>query len=158
MSKKLEVILSKSYKNLNKYMVSINKGDKSKTIHFGAKGYSDYTIHKDPDRMKRYISRHKNKENWTKSGIETKGFWSRWLLWSENNINKAIKNIQNKFNIKIKNKLSSKSTSKKSTTRKRRSTSKKPTTRKRRSTSKKSTNRKRRSTSKKSTTRKRNIK
>ena len=120
MVKKTNLILSKSDNNLNKYMISINKGDdKWKKIRFGAKGYSDYTIHKDPERMKRYISRHKNKENWTKSGIETKGFWSRWLLWSENNINKAIKNIQNKFGVKITNKLSSKvSKSRKPTTRK----------------------------------------
>ncbi len=29
--------------------------DKTKTVSFGAKGYSDFTIHKDEDRKDRYI-------------------------------------------------------------------------------------------------------
>ena len=98
-----------------------------KTIDFGAKGYSDYTIHKNPYRMRLYIGRHggkipqslkseednrkvhskmlkikiSSKENWTKSGLMTAGFWSRWLLWSDPNLKKAKDIIMNKFNIKI---------------------------------------------------------
>jgi hypothetical protein len=139
-------------------MISINKGEgRTKTIHFGAKGYSDYTIHKDPERMKRYISRHKSKENWTKSGIDTKGFWSRWLLWSENNINKAIKKINQKFGVKIINKLSSKTPSvRKKSTKKKRSPSRKKSNKKKRSPSrKKSTNKKRSPSRKKSNKKKR---
>jgi hypothetical protein len=168
MSKKLQITLSKSSNNINKFMISINKGEgRTKTIHFGAKGYSDYTIHKDPERMKRYISRHKSKENWTKSGIDTKGFWSRWLLWSENNINKAIKKINQKFGVKIINKLSSKSPSvrkkspsvrkkspsvrKKSPSRKKKSPSRK---KKSPSRKKKSPSRKKKSPSRKKSTKK----
>jgi hypothetical protein len=29
-----------------------------KKIHFGGKNFSDYTIHKDDERKKRYIARH----------------------------------------------------------------------------------------------------
>ena len=72
-----------------------------KTIHFGAEGYEDYTKHKDPERKKRYITRHKANENWTKSGIKTAGFWSRWLLWGEPSISASIKAIENKFNLRI---------------------------------------------------------
>lgn len=72
-----------------------------KTIHFGAKGYSDYTIHKDPERKQRYIDRHQSNENWTKSGIDTAGFWSRWLLWGEPTLGQSIKKIENKFGVKI---------------------------------------------------------
>jgi hypothetical protein len=42
-------------------------------------GYSDFTIHKDEARKQRYINRHKNNKNWTKSGINTASWWSRWL-------------------------------------------------------------------------------
>jgi len=78
-------------------MVRVGK----KTIHFGAKDYSDYTIHKDPDRKQRYIDRHKENEDWTKSGIDTAGFWSRWLLWNEPTLKDSIKEIEDKFGIKI---------------------------------------------------------
>ncbi len=78
-------------------MVKVNR----KTIHFGAKGYSDYTIHKDPERKQRYIDRHKDNENWTKSGIDTAGFWSRWLLWGEPTLGQSIEKIEDKFGVKI---------------------------------------------------------
>lgn len=73
----------------------------NKTIHFGARGYSDYTIHKDTSRKDNYIKRHAPRENWEKSGIETAGFWSRWLLWNKPSIKESIKDIENKFNVKI---------------------------------------------------------
>ena len=155
MSKKLQIILSKSSNNINKFMISINKGEgRTKTIHFGAKGYSDYTIHKDSERMKRYISRHKSKENWTKSGIDTKGFWSRWLLWSENNINKAIKKINQKFGVKIINKLSSKTPSVRNKSTKKKSTSRKKSTKKKKSPSRKKSTKKKKSPSMKKSTKK----
>jgi hypothetical protein len=51
-------------------------------VHFGRQGYSDYTKHKAKERMERYLTRHRSRENWTRSGAKTAGFWSRWLLWS----------------------------------------------------------------------------
>ena len=72
-----------------------------RTVKFGARGYSDYTIHKDKERMKRYLARHKSREIWTKSGINTAGFWSRWILWSKPSLKEAIKHTEKKFNIKI---------------------------------------------------------
>ena len=91
------IYLSKSVREGKKYMVEVD----GKTIHFGAEGYEDYTKHKDPERKKRYITRHKANENWTKSGIKTAGFWSRWLLWGEPSISASIKAIENKFNLRI---------------------------------------------------------
>ena len=41
---------------------------------------SDYTIHKDPERKERYISRHKSNEDF--NDPLTAGFWSRWYLWN----------------------------------------------------------------------------
>jgi hypothetical protein len=91
------VYLKKSNKAGKKFMVIIE----NKTIHFGAEGMSDYTIHKDKNRMYRYISRHEKNENWKKSGIKTAGFWSRWLLWNKPSFIESKKNIEKNFNIKI---------------------------------------------------------
>lgn len=91
------IYLAKSDRDGKKYMVDVD----GKVVHFGAEGYEDYTTHKDPERKKRYITRHKNKENWNKSGIKTAGFWSRWLLWGEPTISASIKAIENKFNVRI---------------------------------------------------------
>lgn len=81
-----------------KFMVFVN----GKVVHFGAKGMSDYTIHKDKDRKQRYIIRHTARENWKKSGIQTPGFWSRWLLWNKPTLQTSIKDIEQKFNVTIK--------------------------------------------------------
>ena len=98
-------------------------------VDFGAQGYSDYTIHKNPMRMRLYVKRHggkmkkslmneidpqkvqnkilhiKNsyKEDWSKNGIKTAGFWSRWYLWSYPSRDKARRFIEKKFQLKIKN-------------------------------------------------------
>jgi hypothetical protein len=54
-----KVVIKKSTKSDKKYMAIFTNNDKSKkkTVHFGANGMSDYTIHKDKDRMKRYLNR-----------------------------------------------------------------------------------------------------
>jgi hypothetical protein len=74
---------------------------KGRTVHFGSKKGKKYVDHKNDDLKRRWIARHQVRENWTKSGIDTAGFWSRWLLWSEPSIEKAVKKIEEKFNIKI---------------------------------------------------------
>ncbi len=94
--------LQKSKNPNKKYTVVLFKNDtKVKTVHFGASAYSDYTKHHDKDRMKLYDSRHKSRENWSKSGITTAGFWSKWILWSKPSLTEAIKYTSKKFNIKI---------------------------------------------------------
>lgn len=92
------VYLAKSSRADKKYMVYVD----GKVTHFGATGYSDYTNHKDSERKQRYITRHQARENWTKSGIHTAGFWSRWLLWGEPTLQASIKAIERKFGVKIK--------------------------------------------------------
>tara|TARA_X000000950_G_C13834698_1_gene627664 strand:- start:272 stop:1054 length:783 start_codon:yes stop_codon:yes gene_type:complete len=123
--------LQKSTNSKKKWMVTIFKdGNKVKTVHFGATGYSDYTIHKDKNRMGRYDNRHKSRENWTISGITTAGFWSKWILWSKPSLSGAITYTKNKFGIDIKKRAppSGRSTRIKSNRRRGgRSTSPKPT-------------------------------
>jgi hypothetical protein len=94
--------LIKSPNQKKKFRVIFEDGS---DVDFGAFGYSDYTIHKDEKRMKRYLTRHRSRENWTKKGIKTAGFWSRWLLWSEPSLEKSKKLIEKKFKIKIRNDL-----------------------------------------------------
>jgi hypothetical protein len=97
---KEEITLKRSPKADKKFMVKVG----NKTIHFGAKNYSDYTLHKDKDRMKRYENRHRSRENWKKSGIYTAGFWSKWILWSKPSLKSSIKHTEKRFKIKINSK------------------------------------------------------
>ena len=43
------------------------------------------------------------RENWTRKGINTPGFWSRWLLWSLPNLNDAKQYIEETFDVSIQN-------------------------------------------------------
>ena len=67
----MEVIITKSKKKDKKFDAII---DGKKTISFGAKGYSDFTQHKDPERKQRYLNRHKKNENW--NDPKTAGFYA----------------------------------------------------------------------------------
>jgi hypothetical protein len=97
-SKTTDVIyFSKSNKSDKKYMVQIG----NKTVHFGAAGMSDYTHHKDPQRKQRYINRHNKRESWSKSGLKSAGFWSRWILWNKPSLQASIADTQRRFGIKI---------------------------------------------------------
>lgn len=96
--KAIKVYLKKSTRPEKKYMVWID----GKTVHFGATGYSDYTKHKDQERMQRYSDRHKRGgETWSKNGIKTAGFWSKWLLWNKPTIAASKKDMASRFGIKF---------------------------------------------------------
>ncbi len=106
----MEIKFSQSSRHGKKFMVSfINKEtNKSKTVHFGADGYTDYiqlnqigSKSQADEHKERYLSRHKNNEDW--SDLTTAGFWSRWLLWNLPTMNESIKYIENNFNVIIKN-------------------------------------------------------
>lgn len=76
----------------HKYFIITNKGKK---ISFGAFGMSDFTIHKDAERKLRYIKRHSRmNENWSKSGIDTAGWWSLNLLWNKPTIKESYNDIK----------------------------------------------------------------
>jgi len=78
----------------HKYYI-ITKSDKK--IYFGQAGASDMTQHKNEDRKNRYILRHQKNEDWGKSGIDTAGFWSRWLLWNKPSIKESYQDIKKRF-------------------------------------------------------------
>jgi len=92
------VLLRRSLKKDKKYDAVIGK----KTVSFGQRGASDYTIHKDPDRMARYVTRHEKREKWdVERGLKTAGFWSRWLLWNKPSLARAKKDMEAKFCLRI---------------------------------------------------------
>lgn len=90
-----------SSKKFKKYAVEILDPSGSKKVYFGHNQYEDYTLHKDPSRWENYIRRHKKRENWDLSGIDTPGFWSRWLLWNKPSFVDSIKDIEQQFKVKI---------------------------------------------------------
>ena len=94
----VSVRLSKSPRREKKWRVNFPNG---KHVDFGATGYSDFTIHKTPQRMHKYVFRHQKHENWKKSGMYTAGFWSRWLLWSVPTMSGAKSLILRKFGLRV---------------------------------------------------------
>lgn len=77
------------------------EGKKLKTVRFGQFGASDYTQHHDKERMKRYVDRHEKREDWTRAGKYTPGFWSKHLLWSKPSFTDALKLTERKLGDKI---------------------------------------------------------
>ena len=70
----MNTVIIQPSKRVDKKFDAIING--TKTIPFGAKGYSDFTIHKNEERKQRYINRHKGMhEDWTDP--ETAGFYAR---------------------------------------------------------------------------------
>ena len=120
----INITLTQSPKKDKKFRVILSNG---KTVDFGQKGYSDFTLHKTPKRMRSYVQRHggvipktttdekdpleirkrmlrvtkSDKEDWRRSGLDTAGFWSRWLLWSHPTIPGAARIIEEKFDVTI---------------------------------------------------------
>ena len=88
--------LKKSSRKDKKYMAIFEDGKK---VHFGAKGYSDFTKHKDPERKERYIARHRINEDW--EDIKTPGTWSRWILWNKPTLVDSIRDMEDKFGVNI---------------------------------------------------------
>ena len=89
-----------SASSTKKYDVFLrDKEGKEHKVSFGAKGYSDFTKHKDEERKKLYIARHKAREDWTRSGVLTAGFWSRWVLWNKPALRASIEDTRIRFNL-----------------------------------------------------------
>ena len=71
---------------------------RTKTVHFGARGMSDYTQHKDKDRMKSYLARHGGMgEDW--DDPMTAGALSRWILWGKPSLRESFNDFKKRFNM-----------------------------------------------------------
>ena len=94
----MQIVISPSDKPSKKFEARI---DGKKSIHFGAKNMSDFTIHKDPERKERYLQRHKGMgEDW--SNPLTAGFYATNLLWNKPSLAESIRDTNSRFkNINI---------------------------------------------------------
>jgi len=98
----MKVEVSKSNQTGKKYKIVITYKDGStKTIHIGQAGADDYTKTGDEEAKNRYIARHKVREDWNKSGVTTRGFWSKHLLWNEKTLQKSARDIHKRFGIDV---------------------------------------------------------
>jgi hypothetical protein len=113
----INVRITKSPNKLKKFRAEFTNPQtkRTNTIDFGQAGASDYTIHKDKQRMLRYLHRHTNDKDWKnlkeiyflRSSKEdwnnptTAGFWSRWLLWSQPSLLSSKRCIEKLFPIRI---------------------------------------------------------
>ena len=88
----MQIIITKSKQPDKKYDAII---DDKKTISFGAKGYSDYTQHKNKDRKDSFVKRHKSNENW--NDPKTAGFYAKNILWNKTTIKDSIADINKRF-------------------------------------------------------------
>ena len=90
----MNIIIKKTSKPDKKYDAVI---DGKKTVSFGASGYSDYTKHHDDERKQRHINRHKGKEDWTKNGIKTPGFYALHVLWNKKTVKASVDDLNRKY-------------------------------------------------------------
>jgi len=84
----------------HKYVATFKNKEtgRTKTTHFGAAGYTDYTISKDKGKRELYLQRHKARENW--NDYTSAGALSAHILWgSSTSIKTNISNFKKKFNL-----------------------------------------------------------
>ena len=95
---KLKIV--KSHLPAKKYDAIFTYDDgHTKTVPFGAANFSDYTIHKDKERRKRYITRHSKSEHFDQP--MTAGSLSRWILWGNStSIRENIRDFKKRFHLK----------------------------------------------------------
>lgn len=97
-SGKLKLVkIVKSPKPEKKYRAHFSDGTHT---DFGAKGMQNYggvgkERHLDKERKKRYLSRHKSRENW--NSPKTAGSLSRWILWNKDTLRKSITDYKKRF-------------------------------------------------------------
>ena len=94
-------VIIKPSNNQNKKITAIIDDTKNnnKKIHFGDSRYQDFTKHKDPERKKAYLSRHKNDKI---NNPNYAGFYSTNLLWNKPTLKESIQATNKKYNVNIK--------------------------------------------------------
>tara|TARA_R100000951_G_scaffold6681_1_gene6690 strand:+ start:2121 stop:2450 length:330 start_codon:yes stop_codon:yes gene_type:complete len=81
-----------------KYRVRLTYPDQTKKkVDFGDRRFGDYTKHGNNKRKESYLKRHEPNEDWSLEGVDTAGFWSRWILWNQPSVKKSIKDLNRRF-------------------------------------------------------------
>jgi hypothetical protein len=92
---KLEKIIPGTAK---KWTAIFNNDGKIKRTHFGAKGYTDYTLSHDKEQRDRYRKRHA--KDLATNDPTAPGFLSYYILWGEStSIQANIASYKRKFNL-----------------------------------------------------------
>ena len=86
-------IMKSSRKN-KKYMAMFKDG---KVVHFGDTRYEDFTVHKDEERKRLYLLRHKKNEGW--NNPYSAGSLSRYILWNKPTIIASVEDFKKRFNL-----------------------------------------------------------
>jgi hypothetical protein len=77
-----------------KYMAIFKDGT---VTHFGAKGFEDFTTHRDEKRKELYIKRHRPNEDWTNP--KAAGTLARFILWNLPTLSASIADYKKRFNL-----------------------------------------------------------
>jgi len=104
MSDKTKVEIMKSKYPNKKFTIILyhaDDGKKRKTLQIGQAGAEDFTLGASETKKNSYIKRHQARENHGISGIDTRGYWARHLLWNQPTITESIKDIEKRFNVDI---------------------------------------------------------
>lgn len=86
--------ITKSPLKTKKYRAHFDDGTHT---DFGASGYSDFTIHKNPDRADLYRRRHK--KDLETNDPKRAGYLSYYILWSAPTFEEGLKIYKNKFHM-----------------------------------------------------------
>jgi len=90
------ISIKKSNQKGKKLMAKFDIGGRSRVIHFGASGMSDYTRHRDKIRRNRYIFRHFKD---LKTNDPTRaGYLSMFVLWNKPSLQASITDYRRRLN------------------------------------------------------------
>ena len=87
----------KSWKPDKKFVALFEVDGRSRNVHFGSATSQTYVEGADDLKKANYLKRHAVRENW--DNPITPGSLSKHILWSEPDINDAIKAFKKKFNL-----------------------------------------------------------
>ena len=94
----VKMVVKKSDKHGKKLVAIFTKDNgRTKKTYFGSAGMEDYTITKDKEQRKRYLDRHRKRENW--NNYMSAGALSRWILWSGPSRKENISAYKKRFNL-----------------------------------------------------------
>jgi hypothetical protein len=91
------VSIKRSTKSDKKLMATFETNGRKKVIHFGARGYSDYSMHKNKERRQRYIKRH-SKDLGTGNPARA-GYLSMFVLWNKPTVGGGIADYRRRLGV-----------------------------------------------------------
>ena len=88
----------RSHRPEKKWDAVFEREGREKVVPFGARGMSNFTLHKNVTRKMRYLRRHTGKgENWKKP--DSPGALSRWILWNKPSFRASLADYKRRFGL-----------------------------------------------------------